>query len=65
MFEGDMWVASNVFFSIMDMLPAWRLGGLFNQQLSYMKDIDVKLVNDIHIRKTTLCDFHFIVLTHH
>jgi hypothetical protein len=62
MFEG---VASNGFFPIMDMLPTWRPGGPSNQQLGYMKDIDVKLVNDIHIGKATICDFHLVVLTHH
>jgi hypothetical protein len=63
--KGDMWVASNVFFSIMDMLPGWQLGGPSSQQLGYTKDIDVKLVSDIHIGKATLCDFHLIVLAHH
>jgi hypothetical protein len=61
MFELDMWVASNIFFSIMDMLSTSQLGGPFNQQLGYMKDIDVNLVNDIQIGKATLCDFHLVV----
>jgi hypothetical protein len=65
MFEGDMWLQAMFFSSIMDKLPAWQLGGPLNPQLGYMKDIDVKSVNDIHMGKSTLCDFHLVVLTHH